>query len=289
MTDIAELVVSGLVSGLIVGLAALAVSLVFGIARFANAATGDVMTLGAFAGFGMAGFSGSLLLGGLAGAVAGAIVGLLSYLLVFRKLGTGASAVAGLLASIGVAFVIRAIMGVAFGHQQKVFQMPLVRPWRVFDVRIHPNDVNLSLAALATLAVVFAVLHATPIGRRMRAVADDPALARVSGIAPGRVMVVLWLMAGAVCGVAGVLIGIKTVVSPEMGWEMLLPAFAAAVLGGIGHPVGAVVAGVLLGVVQELATPFVGFTYKIALAFLVLLAVLLVRPSGLFGLNEGAR
>lgn len=288
MTALAELIVSGLVSGLIVGLAALAVSLVFGIARFANAATGDGMTLGAYAAFAAASASGSLLIGGVVGAVTGALAGVISYALVFRHL-SGRGAVAGLLASIGVAFVIRAIMGVAFGHQQKVFQMPLVRPWRVFDVRIHPTDVNLSLAALGTLAVVFAILHATPIGRRMRAVADDPALARVAGIDPGRVMVVLWLMAGAVAGVAGTLIGIKTVISPEMGWEMLLPAFAAAILGGIGHPVGAVVAGVLLGIMQELATPLVGFTYKIAIAFVVLLVVLLVRPRGLFGVHAGAR
>jgi branched-chain amino acid transport system permease protein len=74
-----------------------------------------------------------------------------------------------------------------------------------------------------------------------------------------------------------------------MGWELLLPAFAAAVLGGIGHPVGAVAAGVLLGVAQEAATPLVGFTYKIALSFVVLLAVLLIRPRGLFGAVTGAR
>ncbi len=74
-----------------------------------------------------------------------------------------------------------------------------------------------------------------------------------------------------------------------MGWDLLLPAFAAAIVGGIGSPIGAVVAGLLIGVVQELATPFVGFTYKIALSFLIMLVVLLVRPRGLFGKLEGAR
>jgi len=288
MTSFAELVLNGLISGLVIGLAALAVTLVFGIARFANAATGDVMTLGAYAALGAAGFSGSLIVGGLVGAAAGALTAVIGYWLVFRQL-AGRSSVSALLASIGVAFVIRAIMGVAFGHQQKVFQMPLVRPWRIFDIRIHPNDINLALVVLATLAFVFAILHLTPIGRRMRAVADDPALARVSGISPRKVMVALWMMAGAVSGIAGTVIGIKTVVSPEMGWELLLPAFAAAILGGIGHAGGAVIAGLVLGVAQEVATPFVGFTYKIALSFVVLLAVLLVRPKGLFGTVAGAR
>ncbi|MFY8113616.1 MAG: branched-chain amino acid ABC transporter permease, partial [Rhabdaerophilum sp.] len=284
----AELLINGLVSGLVIGLAALAITLVFGIARFANAATGDVMTLGAYAALAASGLTGSLVLGGLAGAALGALAGLLGYLLVFRRL-SGRSSVAALLASIGVAFVIRAFMGVAFGHQQQVFQMPLVRPWRVLDIRIHPNDLKLSLVVLLALAAVFALLHLTPIGRRMRAVADDPALARVSGISPHKVMMALWLLAGAVSGLAGTIIGIKTVVSPEMGWELLLPAFAAAILGGIGHAGGAIVAGIALGIVQEIATPFVGFTYKIALSFIVLLAVLLVRPKGLFGTVAGAR
>jgi len=85
------------------------------------------------------------------------------------------------------------------------------------------------------------------------------------------------------------MLGIKTVVAPEVGWDMLLPIFAATILGGIGSPVGAVVAGLVLGVAQEVSTPFVGFTYKIALSFVVLLAVLLVRPRGLFGRIEGVR
>lgn len=288
MIAIAELILNGLVSGLVIGLAALAITLVFGIARFANAATGDVMTLGAYGALAASGFTGSMLLGGLAGASLGAVAGLLGYLLVFRKL-AGRSSVSALLASIGVAFVIRAIMGVSFGHQQQVFQMPLVRPWRIYDIRVHPNDLKLSAVVLLALVAVFALLHFTPIGRQMRAVADDPALARVSGISPQRVMMALWLLAGAVSGLAGTIIGIKTVVSPEMGWELLLPAFAAAILGGIGHAGGAIVAGIALGVVQEIATPFVGFTYKIALSFVVLLAVLLVRPKGLFGTVAGAR
>jgi branched-chain amino acid transport system permease protein len=123
----------------------------------------------------------------------------------------------------------------------------------------------------------------------MRAVADNPDLARVSGIQPQRVMVALWCLVGGVTAVGGLILGVKTVVSPEIGWLMLLPAFAAAILGGIGSPVGAVLAGLLLGVAQEVATPFVGFTYKIALSFLVILLVLLVRPRGLLGRIEGVR
>jgi branched-chain amino acid transport system permease protein len=136
---------------------------------------------------------------------------------------------------------------------------------------------------------VFGLLYLTQIGLQMRAVEDNRDLARVSGIRPGRVMIALWLLAGAVAGVAGMMLGMKTIVTPEFGWEMLLPAFTAAIFGGIGSPVGAVVAGLVLGAVQEVSTPFVGFTYKIAIAFMIMLVVLLIRPRGLFGRVEGVR
>lgn len=288
MSGFLELAISGLMSGLVIGLAALALTLVFGVARFANAATGDFMTIGAYAAvFGFTA-TGSIVIGGLLGLVIGALAGVISYFLVFRTL-EGRPSVSALLASIGVGFIIRSVLGVVYGHGQQVFQLPLVRPWRYFDVRIQPNDLKIGATALGALLIVFLVLHATPIGRRMRAVADDPMLARVSGIAPRKVMFALWAMSGAVAALAGVLLGIRTVIWPEMGWEMLIPVFAAAVLGGIGHPVGAVLAGVILGVLQEIATPYVGFTYKLALAFIILLVVLLVRPKGLFGRVEGVR
>lgn len=286
---ILELILNGVVQGLVIGLSALGITLVFGIARFANAAAGDVTTVGAYAAFLTVQATGSLLVGGLGGALACAAVSVLAYLLVFRPL-SGRPAVALLVSSIGLAFLIRAVLGLVFGHGQQVFPVRLERPWIVLDtVRIAPMDLRLAGAALAALAVAFIVLYRTPVGREMRAVADDRDLARVSGILPDRVLVTLWVLAGAVGGIAGTMIGIKTVVSPEVGWELLLPAFAAAILGGIGSPVGAVLAGLLLGVAQELSTPLVGFTYKLAISFLVLLAVLLVRPRGLFGRVEGAR
>jgi|SRR5829696_1954497 len=284
----AQLAVNGLVQGLVVGLAALSITLVFGIARFPNAATGDAMTLGAYSGLVVHRDTGSLALGSLASVGAAALVLVLAYVAVFRRL-AGRSVVALLVASIGVGFVVRAALGVAFGHSQLVFQLPLARPYVVGGLRITPLDLQLAGIAAVALAVVFAILYLTPIGRQMRAVADDPDLARVSGIRPARVMLAMWALAGAVAGVGGLMLGIKTIVMPDIGWDLLLPAFAAAILGGIGSPVGAVLAGLLLGMTQEISTPFVGFTYKIAISFVVMLIVLLVRPRGLLGRLEGTR
>jgi branched-chain amino acid transport system permease protein len=284
----AQLVINGLVQGLVIGLGALAITLVFGIARFANAGTGDVITAGAYGALTVHKVSSSLVLAAVGGIAAAAAVSLIAYALVFRRL-MGRSVMALLLASIGVGFVIRSVLGLVFGEGQQVFQIPLSRPYIFLGLRVSPLDLVLVATAAVALAVLFFVLHFTPIGRQMRAVADNPDLARVSRIHVRRVMIALWLMTGAISAIAGIILGIKTVVTPEVGWDTLLPVFSAAIFGGIGSPVGAIVAGILLGVAQELSTPFVGFTYKIALAFLLMLFVLLVRPRGLFGTSEGVR
>jgi neutral amino acid transport system permease protein len=283
-----DLLVAGLISGLVIGLSALAVTLVFGVARFPNAATGDAMSLGAYAALAVAAGTGSLVAGGVAAVLAGILLNVVLYLLVFRRL-SDRSPIMSLLASIGAGFMIRSSLGLVYGQDPQAFRVPLARPLVLLDVRVQWLDLKLAGLTLATLAVVYLILAKTAAGRRMRAVSADPALARVSGIDPTRVMLTLWALAGGVSAVAGLVLGLKTVVTPDLGWNLLLPAFAAAVLGGIGSPLGAVAAGILLGIVQELATPFVGFTYKIAIAFAVLMLVLLIRPRGLFGRAEGAR
>lgn len=283
-----QLAINGLSQGLVVGLAALCITLVFGIARFANAAAGDSLTFGAYMALIGQRMTGSLLLGAGFAIVVSAFASVLSYKLVFKKLASRSN-VALLVGSIGLGFMIRGILGIAFGHDQKVFDVALTAPYRIGGLAIGKLDLQMAGVAALCLAAAFSTLYLTSIGRQMRAVADNPELARVSGIQPERVMVALWFLVGGITATAGVVLGIETVVSPELGWSMLLPAFAAAILGGIGSPFGAVLAGLLLGAVSELSTPFVGFSYKIALSFVVILLVLLIRPRGLFGRVEGVR
>ncbi|ARP80581.1 branched-chain amino acid ABC transporter permease [Bordetella genomosp. 8] len=286
--DYINLVINGLVEGLIIALPALALTLVYGLARFPNAATGDFVAVGGYAGLAAHHLSGSLVVAGLAGAIGGAAASVLAYLLAFRPV-IRRSVITLLLTSIGVGFVIRAVLGVAFGHDPRAFDMPLDRAWRFGDVSIAPADLNLAALTLVTLALVFFMLYATPLGRSLRAIADDPDLARVSGIRRERCMLAMWTIAGLVCGIAGTVTGMRTVVYPDAGWNLLLPAFAAAVVGGLGNPVGAVMGALLLGVLQELSTPFVGFVYKIALGYVFMMIVLLLRPQGLFNRPVGVR
>ncbi|WP_086072920.1 branched-chain amino acid ABC transporter permease [Bordetella genomosp. 9] len=286
--DYINLAINGLVEGLIIALPALALTLVYGLARFPNAATGDIVAAGGYAGLAAHHFSGSVLAAGVAGAAGGAAASLLAFVLAFRPV-IRRSVITLLLTSIGVGFVIRAALGVAFGHDPKAFDLPLERAWRFGDISIAPADLSLAALTLSTLLLVFAMLYATPLGRALRAIADDPDLARVSGIRRGRCMLAMWTIAGVVCGIAGTVVGMRTVVYPDAGWNMLLPAFAAAVVGGLGNPLGAVMGALLLGLLQELSTPFVGFVYKIALGYVFMMIVLLLRPRGLFNRPQGVR
>ena len=286
--DFVNLAINGLVEGLVLALPALALTLVYGLARFPNAATGDFVATGGFGGFAAYHLSGSMIVAGIGGALAGAAASLIAYGLAFRPV-MRRSVITLMLTSIGVGFVFRAILGVAFGHEPRAFAMPLQRALHFGDISILPADISLAGLTIAVLAAVFVILYRTPLGRSLRAIADDPDLARVSGIRKERSMMSMWAITGVVCGIAGTVIGMRTVVYPDAGWDLLLPAFAAAVIGGLGNPIGAVMGAVLLGVLQELATPFTGFVYKIALGYVVMVLVLLLRPQGLFNRIQQVR
>lgn len=288
-TEFVNLLINGTVEGLLIALPALALTLVMGIARFPNAATGDYMTISAYAAVGVqALLPQSIVLAALGAVAAGIAISVVFYLWVFRAL-QGRPLVASLVASIGIAFLARSALTFFVGHDQHGFQLPLVRAWNFGGIRVLPTDLIVAAVAITAMAALFAILHLTQIGRQMRAVADNPDLGRASGIRVRRVLIVLWAIVGALCALGGMLFGAKAIVAPELGWELLIPAFAAMIVGGIGSPAGAVVGGVLLGIVQELSVPFVGPSYKIAVAFGLLLLVLLFRPRGLFGVAIAAR
>jgi branched-subunit amino acid ABC-type transport system permease component len=281
--DACNLLINGTIEGLLIALPALALTLVMGVARFPNAATGDYMTVAAYAGIGVQALgAGSIAVAGLGAIAAAVALSIVFYLWIFRAL-RGRPPVASLVASIGVAFFARSVLTLFAGHDQQTFQLPLVRAWNFGGVRLLPTDLYVAAIALAAMALLFALLHLTPIGRQMRAIADNPDLARACGIRSAQVLLALWAVVGVLCALGGMMYGVKAVVSPELGWELLIPAFAAMILGGIGSPAGAVAGGVLLGIASELSVPLVGPSYKIAVAFALLLLVLLLRPRGLFG------
>ncbi len=227
----------------------------------------------------------SLVVATVIAALLTAVISAASYELIFKKLARQPM-IASLLAAIGLGFLLRSVISFFAGHDQRTFNLPIVRAWNIEGIRILPSDLAIAAVALGCLLLVFILLYRTSFGRQLRAISDNPDLARASGIRARKLMIGLWLLVGALSAVGGVLLGMKAVVMPELGWDHLIPAFAAMVLGGIGSPVGAVIGALLMTVAQELSTPLLGPSYKLVLSFGVLALVLLIRPAGLMGRVE---
>jgi len=297
---IGQLVANGVVYSSIIVLASIGLSLVYSIGNFANFAHGDLMTVGAFGALAAAPviagvapdwtvlgfplwFAGALI-AGMAVAVA---VALITERLVYRPLDT--SSIGLLITSIGVALAYRALVLMQFGSSQQSY--PVGRGGRIlpveeaFGVAVTARDVVIVATTVVLVAGLHALLQYTTLGRKMRAVADNPELAKVAGIRTGEVVVAMWVIGAALAAAGGVFLGLDTLVRPRMGFELLLLVFAAVILGGIGSVYGAMLGGLAIGMTHELtpAIPLVGTEYNAALAFLVMVAILLVRPNGIMG------
>lgn len=287
--QVLQALANGFVEGAILALVALGLTLVFGIARFPNAAHGDYLAVGAYGTFIGVHFLGLPVplaaIGGIALTVA---VGLACYRFVFRKLAPRPSAIS-LIASIGIALFVRHAIIFFAGTDQYTYQLPVLRAWRIGGIKIFPMDVVYTGLSLLTIAGVHLLLRCTDIGRRMRAVSDSPRLARVRGVHVGRVHAAMWVLSLSLAALAGILLASRTVVHPYVGWDILLPAFAAAILGGFGSPVGAILGGIVIGISQELAVLFISETYKVSFSFAVISIVLLARPWGILGRKEMVR
>jgi branched-subunit amino acid ABC-type transport system permease component len=286
-----QLLANGIVTGSVYAIAAVGVSLIYGILRLVNFAYGDMMAFGALITYGVNGpLHQSMILAALAGMAATAVLALLLDYALWRPLRARRAGFMSLfLASIGLALVLRQALLLFGSAQPRTYR---VDPYRVFvigSVRLSEAQVIAIVAAAVTIVLVALFLSYTTTGRVLRAMADDRALAAVAGIDVGSAIRTAWLIAGALAGLAGVLAAlVEYSFDPNFGFQLLLPVFAAVVLGGIGSPYGALAGGLVLGIAQELAT-WSGFAggvdpvYKPVVAFVVLAVALLLRPQGFFG------
>jgi branched-subunit amino acid ABC-type transport system permease component len=286
-----QLLANGLVTGAVYAIAAVGVSLIYGILRLVHFAYGDVMTFGAFValtfdttlGLGMA-------VATLAGMAATAALSVGLDFALWRPLRARRAGFMSLfLAAIGLALVLRQVVFLVWGPQPRAYDVDPFTVYTIGSVRLSAAQVIAIVVAVVAIVLVGLLLAFTTLGRTMRAVADDRALAAVAGIDTGRVVLATWVLAGLLAGLAGVLAAlVQYTFDPNFGFALLLPVFAAVVLGGIGSAYGALAGGLLLGVVTELST-WEGFgggvdpVYKPVVAFGVLIVVLLARPQGLLG------
>ncbi len=286
-----QLLVNGLVVGSVIALAAVGVSLLYGILRLVNFAYGDLITLGAFVavlcnvGLGLPMvFAAALAMLGTA-----AVCLVLEYVLWRPLRARGAGFMSLFLASIGLALVLRQLVLLVAGPQPRAFAVDPYKVYVIGDVRLSAGQAVAIVAGLAAIVAVGLLLGLSSAGRSMRAVANDRSLAAVAGIDTGRVIVLTWVLSGLLAGLAGVLAGlVQSSFDPSFGFGLLLPTFAAVVVGGIGSAYGALAGGLLLGLATELATweelaGGVDPVYKPVVAFVVLIGALLLRPRGLLG------
>jgi neutral amino acid transport system permease protein len=281
--QLAQLIVNGIAVGSIIALAAVGLTLTYGILRLANFAHGDFMTLGAYLAL-LANSSGvNIWLSMILGALGTVLAMLLAEKLLWSTMrDRRASSTTLIIISIGLALFIRNGIILIWGGSNRDYNVPISPAKDILGLRVPQNQlVVMGLAVLAILALHY-LLQNTKIGKAMRAVADDIDLARVSGINVDRVVIWTWVIAGSLTALGGSMYGLITAVRPNMGWFLILPMFASVILGGIGNPYGAIAAALIIGITQEASTPLLGSQYKQGVALLIMILVLLIRPKGLF-------
>ncbi len=282
--------IPSLMLGSIYALGAVGISMIFGILRFAHFAHGDVMSIGAYgvltAVWLMPIHPLLLLPFGIVLAVLSALAVDYFFYRPLRKLPT----IYTVISSFGVALIFRSLMQIIWGADNQVFVDGVTMPVLLFDTfRISA----LHAEAIAITFIIAVGLHyfltRSRTGRAMRALADEPELAAVAGLDTEEIIRWTWIIGASLAAIAGVFAGMDTDVHPNLGWNLLLPMFAAAILGGIGKPMGAMLGGIIIGLTEELSTynwigdaSLVSPSYKSAVAFMIMVVLLIFRPQGLF-------
>ena len=302
MDTFVQQIFNGLVLGSMYALVALGYTMVYGVLNLINFAHGDVLMVGAMVGINILKIVQSVApdLPGvvkLAIAIAGAIpvcvaVNVIIERVAYRKL-RNAPRLAPLITAIGVSLLLQTIAMIIWGRSPVLF--PQIMPsesYHVLGALISPTQVMLLLLALASMLGLVYMVEKTKMGRAMRAVAENPRVAGLMGVDSNRVIVLTFAIGAALAAVAGVMWG-ATYASAQfaMGFTPGLKAFSAAVLGGIGNIYGAMLGGVLLGLIESLGAGyigdltgnFLGSQYQDIFAFVVLIIVLTLRPSGIMG------
>jgi branched-chain amino acid transport system permease protein/neutral amino acid transport system permease protein len=308
----------GIVTGSVLALGAIGLTLIYGVLKFAHFAHGDSMMLAAYLAFffltgivvgertdtkvlpwtvsdlpgatkPILDFSfgyGLLIAMAMAAAVMAGIFIILDRLIYGPLRRRGSGIVIFAIASLGVAIAMRSLILIfwsSFGR----FYVPGIRATTTlpFSVRIVSDQIFIFGAAVVMAALVYLLLFRSKLGKAMRATADNPELALVSGIGTERVIMWTWVIGGGLVGVAGVMLALQAQLKPELGFVLLLPLFASTVLGGIGSPQGAFVGAMIVGITEEVAVTlgFLSPGYKFSVAFVILIMILLFRPQGIFG------
>jgi branched-chain amino acid transport system permease protein len=289
-----QLLVGGLVFSVLLAMAALGLSMIFGTTGLTNFAHGELITFGAIIAYAVDELPGAIRIGGVnvtvvvalfIAFVASGAFGWANDAALWRPLrrrGTGV--IAMMIVSIGLSIFLRNVFQFFSGAQARNYsQYSAVQPWEVGPLLITPKEVAVVLIGLTMLVGVTLLLQYTRVGKATRAVADNPALAASSGINVERVISVVWIVGTALAGLSGALLGLTQGFDYQIGFKILLLVFAAVVLGGLGTIWGAMLGSFIIGILIEVSTLVIPAELKFVGALFVLIIVLLIKPQGLLG------
>jgi branched-chain amino acid transport system permease protein len=297
-----QFLMDGLIVGAMIGLGAIGVTLTYSILRFANFAHGEFLSWGAYIALAISGalgfawtslkvpvgpfsFGWSLPIAGVLAIVLSGLLALAVDAVLFGRLRARSGAVIILvMASFGASLALRSLLEFIFTSKPAYYTKALqIAVPLGGGLRATPDQLLLLGLAAIVVAAIHLIMTRTGIGRSMRAVAENPALAGIVGVDVRQVVRAVWFMGAALACVAGMMSGLLVQIRPYLGHDLLLPLFAAAILGGIGSVPGAMLAGLIVGLSEAAAVQLVGAEWRAAVSFVILVAVLLVRPRGLFG------
>jgi len=278
-----QLLFNGVAVGSIIALAAVGLTLTLGILRLSNFAHGDFLTIGAYLTWLVNSKGINIWLSMIVAALGTVILMLICEQLLWKPMRNKRSnSTTLIIISIGLALFLRNGILFIWGGSNQNYDLPILEAIDIGGVKIAYYRVIVIALTIVAIVALHLILKNTKIGKAMRAVADNIDLARVSGINVEQVVLFTWIITAVLTATGGGLYGLITTVRPNMGWFLILPMFAAISLGGIGNPYGAIAGGLIIGVAQELSVPFFGSEYKLAVALVIMIVILLVRPQGIF-------
>jgi branched-subunit amino acid ABC-type transport system permease component len=301
--DIAQVLVNSLVRASELSLLAVGLTMVFGILKFPNVAHGDYAMLGGYFVFALAEPLGaSLLLAVPLAMIAFGVLGVGLDWAVFRPLRQrGAAVFTQLIASMGLALLLRNVVRMIWSTETRTYEVPLVRPLEFLGATIGPLEIGIVVTGVVFMAAFHLGLNYTKLGKGLRAISDDPELASACAIDTEKMIRWLWFIACAYAALGGFMLALEHALFPRLGFNILMPVFGAALVGGIGNPSGAMLGALVIGLAENiiLGTNFgallglgglfdvgevlVPTGYKPAVSFIIIILVLLFRPVGLLG------
>jgi branched-chain amino acid transport system permease protein len=279
-----QVVVSGLLIGAVYALFASGLTLIWGMMNVINFAHGDFVMLAMFTAFVVwTAFGGGPMASVPIAAIVLATIGILSYFLLVRHVMRGPM-IAQILGTFGLALLLRYSAFWCFGANFKTLPDNLLGPPFIFgDIRVDAPRLLAGSVGLTVTVLLHLLLTRTALGSRMLAVSEDATAAQLMGIRPERMQAIAWALAAGSTGIAGALIATFFYTSPTVGETLAIVAFVTVALGGFGSMPGALVAGLMIGVIEALSAYLIGPVYKDVIVYALFVLILWTRPQGLMG------